>query len=408
MNKIVPHKRQQDQFTHQPMLYSIVVMLFFVCGFITVLNGLLSPALKQHFHLNYTQAMLVQFCFFLTYAVMSLPMAWLVNRLYYKKSILLGLVIIIVGCLIFIPAEKYDVYPIFLMGLFVLASGVVMLEVAANPLTTLIGGINTASARLTFAQSANPFAALIAPLLIGSLIIAGHFTPVYIAIALVIALITLIISSCRIQPASTMVDPTAAAVAEKESVVFLPWRDLTLVFGFVAMFVYVGAEIGAGSLLVNYLHLPTIANMPYSRASCYLSLYWGGIMLGRVIGGYSLIKCSAAKWLRTSAVVNIGLLMVVSLANGYSAMICLLALGLFNSAMFPSIFALSVNHLTSVVARNRASGYLIMGIVGGALIPEIQGYLADRIGLQHAFLLLIACYSVIALFAQHVIKRQSS
>ncbi|MCP4475670.1 MAG: sugar MFS transporter [Gammaproteobacteria bacterium] len=393
-----------DKFTHQPALFIMAVTLFFICGFITVLNSLLSPSLKQHFHLNYTQAMLVQFCFFLTYAVMSLPMSWLVNKLYYKRSILLGLAIIILGCLIFIPAQKYDHYPIFLIGLFVLAAGVVMLEVAANPLTTLIGGIHTASARLTFAQSANPFAALIAPLLIGHFIIHGDFIPVYVVIALAIAVVTFIVSYQRIQPTSNIINTTTEST--DSSMPFLPWRDVTLIFGLLAMFVYVGAEIGAGSLLVNYLHLPTIANMPYSQASRYLSLYWGGIMLGRVIGGYSLIKNSAAKWLRTSAIINMLLLIVVIVATGHTAMWSLLALGLFNATMFPSIFALSVNHLTHAKARNRASGYLIMGIVGGAVIPEIQGYLADQVGLQRSFLLLIGCYVVIALFAQHIVKRR--
>ncbi|WP_264769526.1 sugar MFS transporter [Coxiella burnetii] len=393
-----PFSGKSKQFTTQPALFSTIVILFFIWGFITLLNDLLIPLLRERLHLSYGQAMLVQFSFFFTYFLMSLPMAFLLNKLKYQKGIIVGLFIIALGCLIFIPADLTLIYRVFLFGLFILASGIVMLQVSANPLITLLGPTKTSSARLTLAQGINSLGYVIAPLIVGRFIVATNLYVSYIIIALVLMAVALFISQFNFHRVDDPLDKE-----EKDEIIdFALWKHLPFTLGLVGIFFYVGAEVSAGSLIVNYLHLPQIANFSLSHAAAYLSIYWGGAMIGRLIGSYVLTKINASKVLAVCAVANLLLLCGVILMTGGAAMWSLLLLGVFNSIMFPTLFALAIAGLPNESIKNKASGFLIMAIVGGAIIPELQGLLADYIGLQHSFILLLVSYVIITAYGVYI------
>ncbi len=388
----------KNKLTSSAPLFSGMVVLFFIWGFITILNDLLIPVLKARLGLSYAESMLVQFCFFFTYFIMSLPMAWLVNKLNYKKSMILGLMIIALGCLVFIPADLELVYGVFLFGLFILATGVVMLQVSANPLVTLLGDIDTSSARLTLAQGFNSLGCVIAPLLVAGLIVSSHLYVPYIIIALIMVLVSIFVSRFNFKSVNR---PQKHEVHE-EAGDFSLWKHLTFVLGFASIFFYVGAEVSAGSLVVNFLHLPNIGNLSLLVAARYLSIYWGGAMVGRLIGVYFLARFNPAKILTLCAIANVILLCSVVVNEGAIAMWSLLLLGIFNSIMFPTIFALAISKLPNRAMKNKAGGFLIMAIVGGAIIPELQGILADKIGLQNSFVLLFISYLVIMGYAVYV------
>ncbi len=382
--------------TSQPKLFSSLIVLFFIWGFITLLNDLLVPVLKQSFSLNYTQAMLIQFAFFLTYFIMSLPMANLLDRWQYKKAIIIGLIIIAVGSCCFIPADLMHTYPLFLLALFVLATGVVMLQVSANPLVTLLGATDTASARLTLAQAINSFGYVIAPIIVAGIISAQNLPWIYLTIALVMLLTALFIIG---RSNFTNFYTTQETVVNDTQTAGSLWKNTPFVLSLVAIFLYVGAEVSAGSLVVNYLKLPQIANFHLEQAAKYLSFFWGGAMIGRFIGSYVLAKIKAPRVLLVHTIANLLLLMGIIFASGKFAMWCLLSLGLFNSIMFPAIFSLGILSLPGKHLKNKGSGWLIMAIVGGAVIPVIQGYFADHVGLQHSFFVLLFNYAFIGFFA---------
>lgn len=388
--------------TNQPLLFSIMVVMFFIWGFITLMNDLLIPNLKQSFDLNYAQALLIQFCFFTTYFIMSVPMSRILNRLAYKKSLLLGLLIIIIGCLLFIPATHLRIYALFLFGLFILASGIVMLQVAANPLVTILGDHTTSPARLTLAQGVNSLGYVLAPFLVGGFIAKSSISQTYIIIAIILVLVIIVLSFFKFEVTRKMQDEIAEMNAFDGP--HHLWHHWPFVFGVFAIFVYVGAEVTGGSLVINFLHLPNIANMPIATATDYLSIFWGGAMIGRLLGSYILMKIEPPLVLMFNAAANFLLVMVIVFTTGWLAMWALLLLGIFNSIMFPTIFALAIERLPTQAIKNKASGYLVMAIVGGAVIPEIQGMIADHIGLQHSFFLLLICYVLIASFAWYMLK----
>lgn len=385
----------------------VLTSLFFMWGLITSLNDILIPHLKGAFSLSYTKVMLIQFCFFGAYAVMSLPSGVLVERVGYKRGIIIGLAGAGVGCLLFYPAAGMRSYPFFLGALFVLASGITLLQVAANPYVAILGPARTASSRLTLTQAFNSLGTTIGPFL-GSVLILSAVRPSgdeatvkaaeaasvqgpYIVLALVLFAIAVVIAMVRLPQIEARDEPAASAVAHQhhDSV----WAYRHLVFGVVAIFVYVGAEVSIGSFAVNFLSQPTIGGLTEAEAGKYLSYYWGGAMVGRFIGAWAMTRVQPNRVLAFNAFVAIGLLVVVMLFAGKTAMWALLAIGLFNSIMFPTIFTLAIDGLGKHTGT--ASGMLCVAIVGGAIVPLLQGFFAD-INLLYSFVIPAVCYLYIA------------
>ncbi len=380
--------------------------LFFMWGFITCLNDILIPHLKNVFSLNYTQSMLIQLCFFGAYFIVSLPAGALVKRISYKWGIVVGLLIAAIGCALFIPAAAYRVYGLFLGALFILASGVTVLQVAANPYVTELGAPETAASRLTLTQAFNALGTTIAPLFGAFLILSAatgditsatgeqleamrlaeadavRFPYMLLAIAfLVLAAIFAALKLPQIEEEEVASDGTERASA---------WSYRHLVLGAIGIFVYVGGEVSIGSFLVNYLAEPTIANLPESEAAHYVAYFWGGAMVGRFIGAYAMRYIDDGKALAFNAILAAVLLLVTVFAGGKLAMWAVLAVGLFNSIMFPTIFSLALKGLGRHTSQG--SGILCLAIVGGAILPVVMGGLADTIGIHMAFLMPVLCY----------------
>lgn len=395
----------------------VATTLFFMWGFITVLNDVLIPHLKSVFALNYAQAMLVQFIFFGAYFVMSLPAGKVVALAGYRGGIVVGLGVTGMGALLFIPAAQWVSYPLFLFAFFVLASGITLLQVAANPYVCLLGEPRLASSRLNLAQALNSLGTTIAPALGGALILSGAVlgaselaqlapaelsayrggqaalvTGPYIGIAITLFALAILVWLFRL-PALT--EATARADAGRHRFAdVLGFRHVRL--GVVAIFLYVGAEVSIGSFLINYLSMPTIGNISESTAAGYVSMYWGGAMLGRFAGFVLLRQLDPGRLLGAFASIAAVLVAVTMSSEGSIAVWSVVAIGLFNSIMFPNIFTLGIARMGAMT--DKASSLLIMAIVGGAAVPLLQGLLADRIGVQHAFVLPLLCYLFIIFY----------
>jgi len=376
--------------------------LFFMWGFITCLNDILIPHLKGVFDLNYTQSMLIQFCFFGAYFLVSLPAGSLVKKLGYQKGIVIGLVIAALGCLMFYPAASVHSYPLFLGALFVLASGITLLQVSANPYVTLLGPTETASSRLTLTQGFNALGTTVAPYL-GALLILDEATSavskaqnaesvqipylVLTAMLLILAAVFAYLKLPHLEEAET---------EEGEVLEGSAWQYRHLVLGALGIFVYVGAEVSIGSFLVSLFGEADIAGLEEAEAAKYLTYYWGGAMVGRFLGAAIMQKVEAGKVLAFNASMAAILIAVTILTSGAVAMWSILLVGLFNSIMFPTIFSLALNGLGKHTSQG--SGVLCLAIVGGAIVPLLQGVLADSIGVQLAFVLPIVCYAYIAYY----------
>ncbi len=380
--------------------------LFFMWGFITCLNDILIPHLKGIFNLTYAQAMLVQFCFFGAYFIVSIPAGKLVNKFGYQKGIVIGLVIAALGCLCFYPAAALHSYPVFLGSLFVLASGITILQVSANPYVSLLGKAKTASSRLTLTQAFNSLGTTVAPFFGAYLILneavanmasaqekAAAVQMPYVLLAAML-LVLAAIFACLKLPAQKELQTSPDSNVEPTS--GSAWQYRHLVLGAVGIFVYVGAEVSIGSFLVSFFSDPNIAGLEESQAAKYIAYYWGGAMVGRFIGGVVMQKISAGKVLAFNAVVASLLISIAMLGSGSLAMWAILFVGLANSIMFPTIFSLAVVGLGKHTSQG--SGLLCMAIVGGALVPVLQGVLADSMGLQASFFLPIICYVFIAYY----------
>ncbi len=456
----------------------VLTSLFFMWGFITCLNDILIPHLKAIFDLNYTQVMLVQFTFFTAYAIVSLPSGILVEKIGYKTGIIIGLLTAALGTAMFYPAASYRSYEIFLAALFVLASGITLLQVAANPYVAILGKPETASARLNLSQAFNSLGTTIAPvfgsILILSVAVKGADelakmtlteqeaykimeansvqTPYLIltSMLVVIAGIIAISKLPKIEAATPVTDSGSAAESQPSA-----WHYPHLVLGAIAIFVYVGGEVSIGSFLVNYFK--ELLGMPEAEAGTYVALYWGGAMIGRFFGSitlsdmqdtkkkniyttlvfilavvlamyitgeyknltgassegfsktltflafvalnfaaFNLGKPKPGRTLAILALIAAVLVIVSMLPNGQFAMWSILAVGLFNSIMFPTIFTLAIDGLGKHTGQG--SGILCTAIVGGAIIPLLQGFLADNIGIHHAFILPVLCYAYIAFY----------
>ena len=400
---------------------SLLTTLFFIWGFITCLNDILIPHLKAVFTLSYTQAMLVQFCFFAAYFVVSVPSGYLLKKISYKAGIVTGLAIASIGCLLFYPAANLQSYSLFLVALFVLASGITLLQVAANPYVSLLGKPETASSRLTITQAFNSLGTTIAPYF-GALIVltaavksAEDITKLnslelsayqslqaaavqipYLGLAtllLLMAVLFALINLPDIQLTDIELDKqTTRPIKEKASA----WAYRHLVLGALAIFMYVGAEVCIGSFLINFLTEPKIAGLSVVEAGKYASFYWGGAMVGRFLGAVIMQKMAANKLLTFNALIAVILVLTAVMGTGELVMWSILAVGLCNSIMFPTIFSLAIKGLGQ--HTRQGSGILCMAIVGGAILPLIQGVIADNVGIQSAFIIPALCYAYIAFY----------
>jgi FHS family L-fucose permease-like MFS transporter len=388
--------------------FALITSLFFIWGAIVSLNDILIPHFKGLFDMNYTQTMLIQFSFFGAYFLMAIPASMLIERIGYKKGISTGLGTIGLGALIFLPASWLLSYPLFLFGLFTMATGSVILQVVANPYILVLGPAETASSRLNLAQGINSLATTIAPLA-GGMLILGHYETAqesaaaveipYIGLATIAFTVAIIFSFLKL-PQIIKHD------GEKIKGSALKFRQVRL--GVIALMLYVGAEVAVGSFIINFLGESNIAGFAEKKAATYIPLYWGGLMVGRFLGSAILQKISAQKVLFIAAMASTLLLAITITTNGYIAMWSMLAVGLFNSIMWSNIFALSIDGLGKYT--NKASGILVMAPVGGAIFPLLQGVLADipAVGLHMSYILPLLCYSFIIYYAVNGYKPKAS
>ena len=390
---------------------TVATTLFFMWGFITVLNDVLIPHLKSVFTLGYAQAMLIQLIFFGAYFVMSLPSGRLIERVGYRNGILVGLVVTGVGALLFIPVARTMSYAMFLGAFFVLASGITLLQVAANPYVSLLGDPRHASSRLNLAQALNSLGTTLAPKFGGMLILAGAT----LAATDVARLAPAELSAYRAQQAALVTGPYLGIAATLFALAFVVWlfrlpplteataradtqphrigellRHRHLRLGIVAIFLYVGAEVSIGSFLISYLSMPSIGNVSEATAAGYVSLYWGGAMIGRFTGSALMRSFDPRRLLGGFAAIAALLVACTMVTQGSLALWSIVAIGLFNSIMFPTIFTVAIEGMGTM--SDKASSLLIMAIVGGAVVPVLQGVLADHVGVQHAFILPLLCY----------------
>lgn len=393
----------------------VVTTLFFMWGFLTCLNDILIPHLQSVFTLSNTQSLLIQFTFFTAYFIMSIPSGKIISRFGYQKGIVIGLLTAAAGSFLFYPAAAVPSYPLFLTALFILASGITLLQVAANPYVAVLGRPETASSRLNLTQAFNSLGTTVAPFFGGMLILSGtvlspealsrldvaaqqlyrqtHASSVqvpYLGLGLALAALAFAMSRFKLPVIESVEEHgTPAKLSE-----VLKYRHLLL--GIIGIFVYVGAEVAIGSFLVRFLGQPNIAGLKENVAAGYVAYYWGGAMVGRFIGSALMQKLDAGKVLGFCALLASSLVLLTFFSEGNLAMWSLLAVGLFNSIMFPTIVTLGIKdlgHLTS-----QGSSLLMMGIVGGAIIPLAQGALSDAVGIHTALLLPALCYLYIAFY----------
>ena len=394
---------------------AIVTMLFFMWGFLTSLNDILVPHLKSIFDLSYAQVMLVQFAFFSAYFLFSVPWSKIVNTIGYQRTMVVGLLTMAVGAFLFVPAASAVSYPMFLTALLVLAAGITGLQVAANPYVDLLGKPETASSRLDLTQAFNSLGTTLAPKVGGLLILsaaplaieqlrqlapqalhgyrvqqAASVKMPYTVISVALVLLAILIGLFTLPKVET--EESRLGEKVNDSI----WKHSNLVLGAIGIFAYVGAEVSIGSFLVNYFTLPEIAGLSVRSAAGFVSFYWAGSMIGRFLGAGLLRRFKAGQLLALCAVVAAALVGASMLTGGHTAMWSILAVGLFNSIMFPTIFSLSVAELGPLTGSG--SGLLNMAIVGGAILPVIQGVIADHVGIHHAFILPVLCYLYIMFY----------
>jgi FHS family L-fucose permease-like MFS transporter len=398
---------------YSPHLQAFVFVLFFAFGGITSLNDVIIPKLKALFTLSYGEVMLVQSAFFAAYFVISIPAAALVRRIGYMRSAVVGLLTMTAGCVLFIPASANGMFGLFLLALFVLASGITTVQVVANPLISMLGPPATTSSRLTFAQAFNSLGTTIFPY-VGSILILGSLAKVDpqtlsgaaldsfrgaetqvvvhtyegLAIALIVLAGLVFLERKRLVEA-----------ADSSTAILRAFNLLTrprFAFGTLCIFLYVGGEVAIGSMIVNYLMQPSTLGLAAEEAGKHVPFYWGGAMLGRFVGAYVLRLCSPGKVLACVAAAVMALLLISANSVGSVSAWSLLSIGLFNSIMFPTIFSLANEGLGKRAAEG--SGVICMAIVGGAVVPLVAGNAADYWGLKQALIVPAFCYCGILLF----------
>lgn len=396
--------------------FAAMGVLFFMIGFITCLNDILVPHMKSVFDLTYTQAALIQFCFFTAYFVIAFPSSALISRLGYQRSIVVGLGVSALGTALFYPASIQQSYPLFLVGLFTLASGFALLQTAMNPYVAVLGPPHSSSARLVLSQAFNSVGTTIAPWLGGILILGASVLGVeqlstmtpdavaaykttqaaavqmpYIVLTGMLALLALVVSTLKLPK---IIDVEGD---EERSVTLLaPLKVPRLFRGVISIFCYVGAEVAIGSFMVNYFQ-ECIPGISEQNAASYVTYYWGGAMVGRFVGSYLLTQVRPGLLLGIMASINVFLTFGSTVTSGKTAGLLLVACGLLNSIMFATIFTLAIKDIG--VMTNRGSSWLIAAILGGAIVPQVQGMIADSIGsLAPSYLIATACYIYIAYY----------
>ena len=414
--------------------------LFFLWGFITVLVDSLVPRLKDVFEMSYAKTVLVQFAFFTAFFVVSVPAGAILSKIGYRKGIVLGLVVMATGCLLFYPAAAYRNFNVFLLGYFTLAGGITILQVAANPYVALLGSEEGASSRLNLSQAFNSLGTTLAPV-VGALFLlsdsvktseeinvlsvtekadyyaaeAATVQAPFLIIASFIGVLAIVFAFIKLHKV-IQESPKGGYLSLLENKLML--------MGALGIFVYVGAEVAIGSFLVNYFHdmnlavlvaenetMMNIANTiastfnktfsnsdPKSLLGIFIIFYWGGAMIGRFIGAYLTRIITPGKVLSFFALSAIVMIIISIITNGLVSMWSILAVGLFNSIMFPTIFTLTLEGLGELKAQ--ASGLLCMAIVGGAIVPFVFGSLIDSFGFKTAFTLTLICYGYIVYFGR--------
>lgn len=393
---------QTTQSQNNTLALGVLTSLFFMMGFITCMNDILIPHLKKIFDLSYTQAMLVQFCFFTAYALMSIPAGKLVEKIGYKGGVIGGFLIAALGCVLFYPAAGSASYPIFLGALFILATGIVLLQVAGNPYVTLLAKPGKESTTLTLIQAFNSLATTVAPPLGAALIFvdatASKVQQVssvqipYLGLAGFMVLLAVVVAMIKLPDARQIANQETEHNHDGKTSV---WQYKHMILGAVGIFCYVGGEVAIGSMMINVLE--KVAGLSHETGANYLAIYWGGAMVGRFVGTVVLNKFEPNKCLAFNASVVVVLILLAILLGGKVAMWCLLCIGLFNSIMFPTIFSLGTKGLGKFTGQ--ASGIICTAIVGGAIIPVAQGAFADTIGLLPAYFVSAVCYCYIVYFA---------
>lgn len=401
---------------------AMVTTLFFMWGFVTCLNDILIPHLKAIFDLNYAAVMFVQFAFFSGYAVFAFPAGKIVEWLGYKQTMVAGLLTMAIGALLFVPAASVPAFPFFLAALVIVAAGMTALQVSANPYVSVLGPPQTASSRLNLTQAFNSLGTFVAPFF-GSLLIlssapkaqseiqrmsasllhayrveeASTVKLPYLLIAGVLIVLAIVIALFKLPAISTASDLTGLEDPNTRTAIRL-WKQRHLMLGVLGIFLYVGAEVSIGSFLVNYFSQHDIGNMTEKAAASYVAFYWGFAMCGRFVGSAVLQKLRTGSVLGVVALVACALVITSMLTFGSIAMWTIILVGLFNSVMFPSIFTLGIAGLGP--RTGEGSGLLVAAIVGGAILPVIQGTLADNpsIGIHHAFILPVLCYLYISFY----------
>jgi FHS family L-fucose permease-like MFS transporter len=393
---------------------TLLASLFFMWGFATVLNNTLLPHLRAVFDLTYMQATLIESVWFIAYFVASIPSAKLIERIGYKKSMVTGLLIMAGGGILMAPASAIPSYFLVLTALFIIACGITLLQVAANPYVAAVGSPETASARLNLVQAFNSMGTTLAPLFGGWLILSrsvsgnaangvvlthaqrladAHSVQLpYLLIAGVLVVLAVVIARFKLPDFAPSV--RRAEIADRGGLSL--WRHRNLVFGIPAIFIYLIAEIGCANLFINFISQPKIGDLTHAQAANYLFLLWGGMMVGRFIGSVVMQHVSPRRVLATASVLAFAVMILTAFGDGHVAMWALISVGLFHSIMFPTIFTLAIKGLGPLTEEG--SGLLIMAIAGGALVV-CQGWLADRFGLQLSFLLPAACELYVLFYA---------
>ncbi|WP_439648371.1 sugar MFS transporter [Croceibacterium aestuarii] len=402
----------------KPMSYrpalALLASLFFMWGFITVINNTLLPHLRSVFELNYTQTTVIESVWFIAYGVMGMPSAFLIERTGYKKAIIIGLAAMAVGALCMVPAARLPSYGVTLAALFVIASGITLLQVAANPYVAVIGPAESSESRLTLVQAFNSMGTFFAPYFGGYLILSrtiggtslegteltaaqrladAEATQLpYVLVAIVLAVIAVIIWRSPLPALGS----ATSRVAQEERKKLSLWSHRHLVLGVPAIFIYLIAEIGVANLFITFAILPDIAAITPATAANYLVLMWGGMMVGRFAGSFLMRRFPADKTLAAFALFAMAVMIGAATLHGPVAMWCLILVGLGHSIMFPTIFAMAIKGLGPLTEE--ASGLLITAIAGGALVV-VQGWLADTYGLQNSFWLTVACELYVLFYA---------
>ena len=406
-------------------------------GLITVLVDSLIPRLREIFELSYFQAGLVQFAFFIAYGLVSIPAGKLLQRIGYQSGIIVGLAVMGIGCLLFLPAASLRWYELFLLAYFILASGMTLLQVAANPYVTVLGDPSKSASRLNLSQAFNSLGTTLAPAL-GAIFIlsdsvlssdelarldessksayfsveASAVQGPFLFLALALFMLAAVIRKSEL-PKLLKESP--------DSQYGQVLKERKLVLGAIGIFVYVGAEVTIGSYLINYFLDMNLAELirenrimqaivgqiqPTELAlvddngvvGAFVMFYWGGAMVGRFFGYYLMRIFSPNKILSCAALVAIFMILISMVSEGLLSLWSILGVGLFNSIMFPTIFSIALEDLEELKAHG--SGILCTAIVGGAFIPPLYGYLADQIGFKTAFILLLVCYLYIWLYGR--------